>query len=172
MFVYVFGYNPIYVFKTYAVSLFALRDNISLEVSSWYVSVMELIPLVLTPLLGWWLTNRERIVLMTNVALYLMVIGYTLSLVHTLISVIVLGISLSLISASIWPYFSLTVKRKQQELAYGIVSSVSSLANVAMYPLAGYIVENDNGLLGIVILSVGLSISSVSIALLMWLKGK
>jgi MFS family permease len=164
MFVYVFGYNPIYVFKTYAVSLFALRDNISLEVSSWYVSVMEL--------LGWWLINRERIVLMTNVAICLMVIGYTLSLVHTLTCIIVLGISLSLISASIWPYFSLTVKRKQQELAYGIVSSVSSLANVAMYPLAGYIVENDSGLLGITILNVGLGVSSISIALLMWLRGK
>lgn len=169
-YIFIFGYIPIYTFKAYANYLISVRDNISLEVSTWYFSIIDFILIITSPILAIILSKYIHLTkYLISASMILSIIGYWLVLWNSIVSIIILGIHSAIVSAAVWNYYPKVVKNKYREIGYSLQSSLVNLSTTILYPLTGYIVENSEGLIGLVILNSGLVLSSLIVNIYFWL---
>lgn len=163
-FIFLFAYNPIFLLKSYGIYLVSQRDNISLKVATWYFSIFELIPIVLMPVIGIFIkANTVRWLLTTSIVLF--IVGYIVTIYQTIVGILILGLAITTITSTIWPYLSYSIKSKNKDIGFSLLSSLSNLLFTVLYPLGGYILNFSDPLLSILVLNSGLAISALIIDL-------
>jgi MFS family permease len=159
IYVTIFGYVIIYPYRTYSNYLISQRYNLSLEYSTWILSIIDFICLIMIPIWGIVINKHYKTTyILLPISLFVGCIGYGLVLIEPITSAIFIGLYLSSLSSSIWSYFSYIIPKKHSEMGYGLISSMTNLTLAIMYPLIGYI--SQSGLISIVIVMMGCSLGS------------
>jgi MFS family permease len=116
--------------------------------SGWYVSIISIVSIVASPILGLTLDRWGYRVYLIQVGLVCMLLGFALLMVPQVTtpipSLMLLGLSFSIIPAALWPCLVILVPAHMFGTAYGIMEAMINAGNVAMYyGIASLLEEKD-----------------------------
>jgi MFS family permease len=138
-FLCVIYYSAIFPFQKFATGMLESRLGIPTDDASALFSWFPIGAMVLTPLLGWFLDKKGKgatmlilgavlmVVCHTVFALYPLHSGSTSSLVIAYASIIVLGISFSLVPAALWPSVPKLVENRYLGSAYSVIFWIQNI---------------------------------------------
>jgi len=166
-------YAAIFPFQSTATSLLQSRYNYSNVKAAATVSLLPLIPLALTPVIGILVDKVGHRITFCIVGMLAMVAG-NLGMIMThwnpVIFVSVIGVAFSIVPAALWPCFPLIIDENYIGTAYGLLQSVNNLAMVIMYYMAGFVNDMfDQNPVYVLIFFTGLLICAVILTMAWWI---
>lgn len=149
-------YSAIFPFQKFATEMIASNLGVTTETAASIFSIFPIGAMVLTPFLGMALDYIGKgasmlmlgSVLLTSChlvfALYPFVPGETLSMVIMYCTIIILGISFSLVPASLWPSVPKLIDEKVLGSAYSAIFWIQNVGLMLVPMLIGYVVKATN----------------------------
>lgn len=140
-------YSAVFPFQAFCPDFLHNKFNLSLKFSGMLSSLIIWGTILFTPIFGLFVDRKgKRATLMLYGSGMILVTHLTLALTHVtpFISMFILGISLSLVPAAMWPAVARLVEEKRLGTAYGIMTSIQNLGLFAFPILAGKITDLVN----------------------------
>ena len=140
-------YSAIFPFQAFCPDFLHNKFNITLKLSGMLSSLIIWGTIVFTPVFGWFVDRKgKRATLMFYGSGMILLTHLILALTRMtpFIAMFVLGISLSLVPAAMWPAVARLVEEKRLGTAYGIMTSIQNLGLFAFPMLAGKITDLMN----------------------------
>ncbi|MCB2195056.1 MAG: MFS transporter [Bacteroidetes bacterium] len=140
-------YSAVFPFVAYAPDFFADKFGMSDVVSGRITSLLPLGTMLFTPLFGAIIDRLGKgATVMIYGSLILLIVHLTFALTNfpPYILMVLLGISFSLVPASMWPTMVKLVKDKEIGTAYGLMYSIQNLGLWGFPILAGMILDATN----------------------------
>lgn len=170
----VFVKTAIYTFKTLTTGFISEKYSISLETSAIYLSVIDIISLIGSPVCGWIIDIWGKIGLLTIIANILALFGYILlgyTDIHPLFGIILLGLHFSLMPPAVSSGLMKIVlihpqSKKNTGIAYAIPSCLLNVGLTITPPLNG-IIGDTYGFVGICLFMCCLTIIGVIMTCIM-----
>lgn len=135
-------YSGIFPFKTFAIKLFIEAHGTTREDGGFFLSILDISAMVLTPLFGI-LADKigKRALLMTFGSLIFFPVFLLLAFtkVPLYIPMGLMGISFSLIPALMWPSVAYLVEQSKLGTAYGLMTLVQNIGFFSVNLLIGYV---------------------------------
>lgn len=135
-------YSGIFPFKTFAIKLFIEAHSTTREDGGFFLSILDISAMVLTPLFGI-LADKigKRALLMTFGSLIFFPVFLLLAFtkVPLYIPMGLMGISFSLIPALMWPSVAYLVEQSKLGTAYGLMTLVQNIGFFSVNLLIGYV---------------------------------
>jgi MFS family permease len=135
-----FTYGIVLGFRAVVAEDMANRYKLSPEKSGLLMASIDITALFASPLIGWlvdWTLKMGWITLIGNslsVASFL----FFMPRISPYAGIILIGLSSATVPAAIYPAVSLLTSNSLEALAFGVMSSVINLSNLALNPLIGY----------------------------------
>jgi nitrate/nitrite transporter NarK len=130
-------YSCIVPFQNLAPGFLQSNYGISPEASGWYTSIISMVSLIASPLLGLALDRWGFRIYFIQVGLLCMILGFSMLMMPPITSpipsLVLLGLSFSIIPAALWPCLVILVPSNLFGTAYGIMEAMINAGNVAMY---------------------------------------
>jgi MFS family permease len=155
-FLCVIYYSAIFPFQKFATAMLEARLGIPTDDASALFSWFPIGAMLLTPLLGWFLDKKGKGATMLILGAVLMVVCHTVfalyplhsgsvsSLVIAYASIIVLGISFSLVPAALWPSVPKLVENRYLGSAYSVIFWVQNIGLWAFPMIIGKVLIAAN----------------------------
>ncbi len=149
-------YSAIFPFQKFATEMIESNLQISTEQASSIFSIFPIGAMVLTPLLGGMMDYVGKAATMLIVgavmltgchlifALYPFVPGETLSMVVMIATIVILGISFSLVPASLWPSVPKLIDNKVLGSAYSAIFWIQNIGLLSIPMLIGLVLDMTN----------------------------
>jgi sugar phosphate permease len=183
-------YVSIFPFQKFAVGMLSSRLAIAPEAASQLFKFFPMGAMVLTPLLGYFLDTRGRGATMLILGSLLMMICHTIFAVTpdsmfsfpiAVTAIIILGVSFSLVPASLWPSIPKLVDGKVLGSAFAVIFWFQNMGLMAVPLLIGYTLQKTN--VGVSVAAGGVynytvpmlifaSFGVLAICLAFWLKAE
>jgi len=135
-------YTSIFTFLALSSKYIMEKWDLSPQQTGFYVSLIDVISLVLTPVFGLVVDKTGKRGFLLVVGNCIAVIGYLLlgnSSMHPMIGIMLLGFHFALMPAALWPCVPLVVPAVVEGTAFAIISSLQSASLSGSVPLGGYI---------------------------------
>jgi hypothetical protein len=143
-------YSGVFPFLKYAVNMMQNKLGVSAEVGGMISGLLPVGTILLTPLIGAYLDNKGRgasIMILGSALLTAAHLTFALApltMPIAILSIIVLGISFSLIPASMWPSVPKIVEERYLGSAYALVFFIQNIGLMLVPWLIGVIIEATN----------------------------
>jgi len=141
----VFYYVAIFPFIAAALLLFISKYNLSPAWSNACNSLVYFMSAILSPVLGYVVdrTGRNLYWLMGSITTTIIAHGLLAFLfVHPVAPLVLMGISYSILAASLWPMVAFLVPKKMLGTAYGFMQSIQNLGLAVMNIFTGLILDH------------------------------
>jgi len=164
-------YSAIFPFQAYCPDFLHNKFDLSLKLSGMLSSLIIWGTIIFTPIFGWFVDKKgKRATLMFYGSGMILLAHLTLALtrVTPFVSMFVLGISLSLVPAAMWPAVARLVEEKRLGTAYGIMTSIQNLGLFAFPLLAGKITDLVNPNVTVEMLKAGTATLDYKYTILMF----
>ncbi len=143
-------YSGIFPFLKYAVNMMQYRLGVSPEIGGYISGLLPVGTILLTPIIGNYLDNHGKGATMMIYGAALMTLAHlTFAVVDLTIpiaigAIVVLGISFSLVPASMWPSMPKIVEDHYLGSAYALIFFIQNIGLMIFPALIGVIVEATN----------------------------
>lgn len=123
--------------------------NIPRDQAGWYVSIISVVAIVLSPVLGLILDRVGYRIYLIQVGLVSLILAYALLLMPQHVqspipSLVLLGVSFSVVPAAVWPCIAILIPARFFGTAYGIMEALLNTADAGLFYGLGYLFS-DNG---------------------------
>ncbi len=141
-------YSAIFPFQTFAIKYFIEAHGTSREFGGFLSSLLTLASMVLTPLFGLlsdYVGRRSQLLMLGSAILlpvYLLMVYSDLPLIYPMS---LMGISLSLIPAIMWPSVALIIEENRLGTAYGLMTMIQQIGLAAFNFLIGWANDFSGG---------------------------
>jgi len=147
-FISLFSYSQIWILMTFSTDYVHNEfEGYSSSYSAHINSIMYGIPLILSPIIGYFLQKTKYFVSTMTIGAVLLTVGeymLTFTWINPIASMIVLGLAYCLVPAAIWPMINMTVREDMISTAFGIATLVMAVGGV-VGPLALGYMANELG---------------------------
>lgn len=140
-------YGAVFPFIAFCPDILLNKFGVSIEASGNITSWIIYATIVFTPIFGFIVDKRGKRASMMTAGSLLLVIGHLTLGLTTLtpyLSLVLLGVAISLVPAAMWPAVALIVDEKRLGTAYGLMTSIQNLGLFGVPILAGYITDMVN----------------------------
>lgn len=146
-------YSAIFPFQKFATGMLESRLGMTTAEASGLFSYFPIGAMVLTPLLGWFIDNKGKAATMLMLGSLLVIVCHlifaltpagTFSFPIALTAIIVLGVSFSLVPASLWPSVPKLVDNKVLGSAYSIIFWIQNIGLMLTPFLIGWALKASN----------------------------
>ncbi|XP_037817132.1 LOW QUALITY PROTEIN: major facilitator superfamily domain-containing protein 1-like [Lucilia sericata] len=141
-------YVAIFPFIALGKSFFMDKFHLTPDEANNVNSIVYLISAVASPLFGFIIDKTGRNVSWICAATLSTIGAHTLlafTMLNPYVGMVLMGLSYSMLAASLWPLVALIIPEYQLGTAYGFCQSVQNLGLAVITILAGMIVDNSNG---------------------------
>lgn len=141
----------------YTSKYIAQKWNYSDDQANFYISLIDLTSLVISPLFGWIVDSTGKKGWLVLVGNSIAVIGYLVIGQTNLpapFGIALLGLHFALMPSAMWPAVSAMAPPELEGLSFALVSAFMNAALAAAHPLAGYIADTS-GLEGLCLFFAG-----------------
>ncbi|MDO5664127.1 MAG: MFS transporter [Bacteroidia bacterium] len=146
-------YSAIFPFQKFATGMLESRLGMTTSEASNLFSYFPIGAMVLTPLLGWFIDNKGKAATMLMLGSLLVIVCHLIfaltpaenfTFVVALGAIIVLGVSFSLVPASLWPSVPKLVDNKVLGSAYSIIFWIQNIGLMLTPILIGWALKESN----------------------------
>jgi len=146
-------YSAIFPFQKFATGMLESRLGMTTSEASSLFSYFPIGAMILTPLLGWFIDNKGKAASMLMLGSLLMIVCHLIfaltptesfTFAIALTAIIVLGVSFSLVPASLWPSVPKLVDNKVLGSAYSIIFWIQNIGLMLTPILIGWALKSSN----------------------------
>lgn len=146
-------YSAIFPFQKFATGMLESRLGITTSEASGLFSYFPIGAMILTPLLGWFIDNKGKAATMLMLGSLLMIVCHLMfaltpvenfTFAVALGAIIILGVSFSLVPASLWPSVPKLVDNKVLGSAYSIIFWIQNIGLMLTPILIGWALKRSN----------------------------
>ncbi|MDD5308342.1 MAG: MFS transporter [Deltaproteobacteria bacterium] len=140
-------YSAVFPFNKYAVDLLQNKFAFDKQTAGILMSALPIAQAFITPFFGWVCDFKGKSATLMIIGSLLLAVGHlTLSLtsIHPIVPLAILGIAFSLVPAAMWPALAKIVEEKRLGTAYGLTFSIQNIGLALTTPLIGYVLELSN----------------------------
>jgi len=140
-------YSAVFPFNKYAVDILQSKYSLDKEWAGLLVSALPIAQALITPLFGWVCDFKGKSASLMILGSVLLTAGHaTLSLtpLHPVVALVLLGMAFSLVPAAMWPALAKIVDEKRLGTAYGLTFSIQNFGLAFTPLLIGYTLEASN----------------------------
>ncbi len=137
-------YCAVFPFQGYASDILVQKFGIAPLRAGSYASALVLCTMVLTPVFGWIVDRKGCRISLMMCGLILLIPSYlalAFTQIQPLVPLVLVGVSMSLVPAALWPSIPLIVDEDRLGTALGIVGYCQSLGLIVFFWLAGKIAD-------------------------------
>lgn len=146
-------YSAIFPFQKFATGMLESRLGMTTSEASGLFSYFPIGAMILTPLLGWFIDNKGKAATMLMLGSLLVIVCHLIfaltpeenfTFAVALGAIIVLGVSFSLVPASLWPSVPKLVDNKVLGSAYSIIFWIQNIGLMLTPVLIGWALKRSN----------------------------
>jgi len=146
-------YSAIFPFQKFATDMLASKLSIDAAIAAKYVSFFPIGAMVLTPFIGAFLDFKGKgatmmmygaILLTVSHLIFALVPEASFTPVVAIITIVLLGISFSLVPASMWPSIPKIIENRFLGSAYGLIFYIQNIGLLLVPMLIGYALSASN----------------------------
>ena len=140
-------YSAVFPFQAFSPDFMLNKFGMSLTQSGKIASILYWVTMFATPLFGLFIDKIGKsasIMIFGSVLLTLIHLTFAFTNLNPVIPLVLLGISIALVPAAMWPSVAKIVPEKRIGSAYGAMFSIQNLGLFAFPILAGFILETTN----------------------------
>ena len=146
-------YSAIFPFQKFATDMLASKLSVDAAIAAKYVSFFPIGAMVLTPFIGAFLDFKGKgatmmmygaILLTVSHLIFALVPEASFTPVVAIITIVLLGISFSLVPASMWPSIPKIIENRFLGSAYGIIFYIQNIGLLLVPMLIGYALSASN----------------------------
>ena len=141
-------YSSILPFQNLCPKFLEANYNIPSDVSGYYTSIISAVSVFVSPILGLTLDRWGYRIYLIQCGLVFNIVAYALFMIPGVTSpvpsLIMLGMSFSIVPAAIWPSLVILVPSALFGTAYGIMEAMINIGNTSMYYGVGVLLQEDN----------------------------
>lgn len=144
-FISLFSYSQIWMLMTFSTDYVHNEfEGYSTSDAAHVNSIMYGIPLVLSPIVGYFLQKTKLFVTTMTIGAVLLAVGelmLTFTWIHPIATMTVLGIAYCLVPAAIWPMINVTVREDMIATAFGLTTLIMAVGGVLGPIGLGYLAD-------------------------------
>ena len=140
-------YSAVFPFQAFSPDFLLNKFGMSLTQSGKIASILYWVTMFATPLIGLFVDKFGKsasIMMFGSVLLTLIHLTFAFTNITPVIPLVLLGISIALVPAAMWPSVAKIVPEKRIGSAYGAMFSIQNLGLFAFPILAGFVLETTN----------------------------
>jgi len=146
-------YSAIFPFQKFATDMLASKLSVDAAIAAKYVSFFPIGAMVLTPFIGAFLDFKGKgatmmmygaILLTVSHLIFALVPEASFTPVVAIITIVLLGISFSLVPASMWPSIPKIIENRFLGSAYGLIFYIQNIGLLLVPMLIGYALSASN----------------------------
>lgn len=146
-------YSAIFPFQKFATGMLESRLGMTTSEASGLFSYFPIGAMILTPLLGWFIDNKGKAATMLMLGSLLVIVchlifaltpAHNFTFAVALTAIIVLGVSFSLVPASLWPSVPKLVDNKVLGSAYAVIFWIQNIGLLLTPIFIGWALKDSN----------------------------
>lgn len=141
-------YSAIFPFTAFSTIFLQSKFGLTAVKGGFYTSLVIIAAMIFTPLFGLFVDKVGKRVTIMIIGSFLIVpahLGLGLTTIHPAVSMMVLGISFSLVPAALWPAIPIIVEEKRLGTAFGLMTMIQNIGLTSFPWLAGKITDLSGG---------------------------